>query len=73
MNETNRELKGVIPAIVTPMDEQGRIDLALLQKQAAYLPGAGVDGFFVGGTTSGGAYLGTEEKGEIFKAVRQVV
>ena len=66
------QLRGVIPAIITPMDEQGKIDFDLLEKQAAYLSGAGVHGFFVGGTTAEGAYLSTEEKGEIFKVVRRV-
>ncbi len=66
-------LKGVIPAIISPMDEQGKIDFDLLEKQAAYLSEAGVHGFFVGGTTAEGAYLSTEEKGEIFKVVRQVI
>jgi 4-hydroxy-tetrahydrodipicolinate synthase len=66
------QLRGVIPAIITPMDEQGKIDFDLLEKQAAYLSGAGVHGFFVGGTTAEGAYLSTGEKGEIFKVVRRV-
>ena len=66
-------LKGVIPAIISPMDEQGKIDFDLLGKQAAYLSEAGVHGFFIGGTTAEGAYLSTEEKGEIFKVVRQVI
>jgi 4-hydroxy-tetrahydrodipicolinate synthase len=67
-----QQLRGVIPAIISPMDEQGKIEFGLLEKQAAYLSGAGVHGFFIGGTTAEGAYLSTEEKGEIFKAVRRV-
>jgi 4-hydroxy-tetrahydrodipicolinate synthase len=66
------QLRGVIPAIITPMDEQGKIDFDLLEKHAAYLSEAGVHGFFIGGTTAEGAYLSTEEKGEIFKVVRRV-
>jgi 4-hydroxy-tetrahydrodipicolinate synthase len=65
-------LRGVIPAIITPLTEQGKIDFELLEKQASYLSGAGVHGFFVGGTTAEGAYLSTEEKGEIFRIVRRV-
>jgi len=66
------ELKGVIPAIITPMDEWGKVNFNLLEKQAAYLSEAGVDGFFICGTTAEGAYLDSEEKGEIFKVVRRV-
>jgi 4-hydroxy-tetrahydrodipicolinate synthase len=54
------ELHGVIPAIITPMDERGEIDLEALERQTAYLSEAGVEGFFVGGTTAEGAYLSTE-------------
>jgi len=68
----SNKLKGVIPAIITPLDEKGAVDLGLLEKQAAYLSAAGVHGFFVGGTTGEGAYLSTEEKAESFKVVRQV-
>jgi 4-hydroxy-tetrahydrodipicolinate synthase len=64
--------KGVIPAVITPLNEAGGIDFALLEKQVAYLAEAGVHGFFVGGTTAEGAYLSTGEKGELFQAVRGV-
>jgi 4-hydroxy-tetrahydrodipicolinate synthase len=67
----DKQLEGVIPAIITPMDEQGEIAYDLLEKQAAYLSKAGVHGFFVGGTTAEGAYLSTEEKAEVFKVVRE--
>lgn len=68
----SKQLEGVIPAIITPMDQQGKIDYGLLEKQAAYLSEAGVHGFFIGGTTAEGAYLSTEEKREVFKVVRRV-
>ena len=66
------DLKGVIPAIITSMDETGRVEYDLLEKQAAYLSDAGVHGFFIGGTTGEGAYLSTDEKREIFRVVRDV-
>jgi 4-hydroxy-tetrahydrodipicolinate synthase len=69
----SKRLEGVIPAIITPMDQQGKIDYGLLEKQAAYLSEAGVHGFFIGGTTAEGAYLSTEEKREVFKVVRRVI
>lgn len=66
------KLEGVIPALITPLDERGEIDFHLLEKQAAYLSSSGVHGFFVGGTTSEGAYLSTEEKRAIYKIIREV-
>ena len=63
-------LGGVIPAIVTPFAEDGSVDHKALAKQAAYLSGGGVHGFFVAGTTGEGAYLTTDEKCEMVKTVR---
>jgi 4-hydroxy-tetrahydrodipicolinate synthase len=68
----NNQLQGVIPAIITPMNERGEIDYGLLERQAAYLSEGGVHGFFIGGTTAEGAYLSTEEKAEVFKVVRSI-
>jgi 4-hydroxy-tetrahydrodipicolinate synthase len=69
-HKQDRKLKGVIPAIITPLNDSGKPDLRLLEKQAAYLSAAGVHGFFIGGTTAEGAYLTTGEKREIYAAVR---
>ncbi len=66
------KLHGVIPAIVTPMNQEGDIDYALLEKQTAYLCNAGVHGIFVCGGTGEGAYLTIEEKIEIFKKIKEV-
>jgi len=65
------KLHGVIPAIITPMDEHGALDTEALGRQAAYLSKAGVHGFFVGGTTAEGAYLSTEELRTAFTVVRR--
>ena len=54
------------------MDEQGSIDFPALEAQTGYLSTAGVNGFFVGGTTAEGAYLSTKELRLSFEAVRSV-
>jgi 4-hydroxy-tetrahydrodipicolinate synthase len=64
------KLHGVIPAVITPMDEQGQVDPAALERQVTYLSKAGVHGFFVGGTTAEGAYLSTEELRTLCAVVR---
>jgi len=68
----SRNLQGVIPAIITPVAEDGEPDLDLLRKQTEYLSSSGAHGFFVGGTTAEGAFLSTEQKREIFKLVKDV-
>jgi 4-hydroxy-tetrahydrodipicolinate synthase len=54
------------------MDGKGKVDSRALEKQAAYLSAAGVQGFFVGGTTAEGAYLSSEELRQSFEVVRKV-
>ncbi|MPM19469.1 4-hydroxy-tetrahydrodipicolinate synthase [bioreactor metagenome] len=66
------KLGGVIPAIVTPMDEKGNIDLALLKKQAEYLISCGVNGLFVCGGTGEGAYLTTDEKHDVMREIKRI-
>lgn len=67
-----KKLHGVIPAIVTPITEDGRLDIGLLEKQTDYLIKAGVHGLFLCGGTGEGAYLKTEEKIEVFRTVRKI-
>lgn len=67
----NKKLRGVIPAIIVPLDENGEIDAELLRTQASYLASSEVQGFFVNGTTGEGAWLSTEEKVEVYQIVRE--
>ena len=64
---------GIIPAIITPLQDNGRIDESLLSKQIEYLCSKGVDGFFINGTTGEGGFLTTEEKIQVLKIAREVV
>lgn len=63
---------GVIPALITPMNQHGEIDTRALERQAAYLADSGVHGFLIGGTTAEGAYLSTDELRTIYTVVRDV-
>ena len=65
-------LHGVIPAIITPMKDDGSLDEDALAVQTAYLSEAGVDGFFVGGTTAEGSHLTTREIRRSFEIVMDV-
>lgn len=73
MKQIKQKPHGVIPAIVTPMYENGSIDFKLLEKQASYLKEAGVQGIFACGGTGEGAYLTSEEKRDVFDCVRSVL
>jgi len=67
-----KKLEGVIPALILPVNENGKINFILLEKQATYLISAGVNGLFINGTTGEGAWLTTDEKVEVFKVVKEI-
>jgi 4-hydroxy-tetrahydrodipicolinate synthase len=69
MADQNKKLEGVIPALLVPYRENGKVDFKLLEKQAAYLLKGGIHGIFVNGSTGESAYVSTEEKTEILKCV----
>jgi len=69
---SKKRLEGVIPALILPVNEDGKINFKFLEKQAGYLASAGVDGIFINGTTGEGAWLTTEEKIQVFKTVKEV-
>ena len=66
MKETTR-FTGLTAATFTPLDEQGRVDIETIGKQADFLTHNGVDGAFVCGTTGEGASLSQQEKISILK------
>jgi 4-hydroxy-tetrahydrodipicolinate synthase len=66
----DRELRGVIPAIITPLRKDGKVHGKLLEKHVTYLAGAGVHGFLVNGTTGEGPFLAKEARRETFRIVQ---
>lgn len=62
MNENKLKRGGVIPAIVTPKDSRGNIDLKQLRDIVDFLFSKGVDGLHVNGTTGEFATLNVEER-----------
>lgn len=56
------KIKGIIPALVTPLDKDERINLTTLKKLMADLLNQGADGFYIGGATGEGLALRTEER-----------
>jgi len=73
MDMINKEkLEGIIPALILPFGENGKINFEFLEKQVSYLVSSGVNGLFVNGTTGEGAWLTTDEKVEAFKVVKEI-
>jgi N-acetylneuraminate lyase len=55
-------LTGLVPAVLTPFDSAGELNLPAVEKQAGLLLGDGVTAVFVGGTTGESASLTFEER-----------
>lgn len=62
-------LKGIIPPMVTPMDEEGRVDEASTRSLVQHMLKSGVDGFFLLGTMGEGASLCPEDKERLIRTV----
>lgn len=67
------ELGKVLTAMVTPFDEQLRVDLQRAAELAVYLVEHGSDGLVVAGTTGEAPTLSCQEKLRLFQAVKEAV
>lgn len=56
------ELHGVFPYLVTPVDEKGRVRVAIVDRLVRHLVGAGVDGLTPFGSTGEFAYVNAEQR-----------
>jgi 4-hydroxy-tetrahydrodipicolinate synthase len=64
---------GLITAMVTPFDSDGRVELGAAQKIAAWLLDNGSEGLVVTGTTGEGPTLTDQEKAAVWRAVVEAV
>ena len=69
----NNPIQGTITAMVTPLDDAGRLDAPVAGRLASWLADRGVDGLFIGGTTGEGVLLDLEEREALTEAVVSTV
>jgi len=67
------EIGRLITAMVTPMDEQGRVDYDEAKRLALALVESGSDGFVVTGTTGESPTLTTEERLKLYVEIKSAV
>lgn len=67
------ELKGIVPALVTPFDVAGNVNYKELRKLVRQLLEEGADGFYVTGSTGECFLLTDEERIKILDAVTETV
>ncbi len=65
--------RGVVPPILTPLTEQGEVDVASLQRLAEHLVASGVHGLFVLGSTGEVAYLTDAQRALVVRTVVETV
>lgn len=65
-----KEIKGIIPPIVTPFDADGAINSRLIEKEMKICIDAGVHGLSVGGSTGEGPTLRDEELVELIRIAK---
>lgn len=63
------KIKGIIPPMITPFDQDEKVDRKALKKMTNYLINAGVHGVFPLGSTGEGYGLSIEEKKEVIETV----
>jgi 4-hydroxy-tetrahydrodipicolinate synthase len=67
------QIRGVITAMVTPFDEDGRLDEAAARRLARHLVENGSHGLVLAGTTGESPTLSDEEKVSLWRAVRDEI
>jgi 4-hydroxy-tetrahydrodipicolinate synthase len=67
-----KKLGGVIPALITPFDDDGKLALEHLEKQIYYLCSSEINGLFLSGTTGEGPYLSRDEKLQVLSLVKEI-
>ena len=67
----NKEFKGVYPALITPMDSDGKLNESALRKVIEFNISAGVHGFWVAGGSGESVLLDDEENCRIAQIVSE--
>lgn len=68
-----KNFKGIFVALLTPFDDDNKINEASIKKLVEFNIAEGVDGFYVGGSTGESMVMTTEERKQIFKCVAEQV
>ncbi|MDE0593904.1 MAG: dihydrodipicolinate synthase family protein [Roseibacillus sp.] len=61
-------IKGLVAAVVTPMDLDGELNLGLVPRIAAHLEGIGISGVYIAGSTGEGMSLTDDERRAVAEA-----
>lgn len=66
-----RNLKGVMPALLTPFDNQQKLDIESLRRLVRFNIGQGIDGLYVGGSTGEAFVQNRAEREQVLEIVAE--
>ena len=64
-----KKFNGILAALLTPFDAEGRINHAMLKRQVRWLIDRGIDGFYVCGSTGEAFLLSPDERKAVLETV----
>jgi N-acetylneuraminate lyase len=73
MSFSLEQIKGVMPAFITPYDSSGAVNVGMIRRMAAYHIEQGAGGFFVCGSTGEGLLLTPDERKLVARTVIETV
>jgi dihydrodipicolinate synthase/N-acetylneuraminate lyase len=73
VNRDSISWRGYMPAITTPFDDQGQLDLVALRKLVEWLADQGMHGLILAGTTGEWFSMTAAEKARLFSTVSEVL
>lgn len=68
-----KEMKGIFPALITPMNKDYSINFGNFKKLIDFCLDSGIDGFYIGGSTGEGMLMTSEERKQVFREVKKCV
>ena len=71
--ESGKRLYGIVPALFTPLNEDGSLDEASLETLIEYQLAAGVHGIFAAGMSGEGALLGPSRLRQLIRACARIL
>lgn len=72
-SDTATHFSGIWPAMITPFDEDGELDLSALDKLVARLIGQGAGGIYLNGSTGEGPLMTPDERKQVAERTVKVV
>ena len=66
-----KQLNGIYPALLTPFDQNGKVNCDALKQLVRWNIEKGVDGFYVGGSTAEAFLLTEEERNLVYRTVAE--